>query len=276
MSNLSLQQGPLLHELCSYGASCLRFRGPAQPLEGDYVAFLGGTETFGRFVRRPYPDLVHDQIAQTGVNLGVVHAGPEAFLEDPGISEICAGARLTVIQIMGAGALSGPHYRVHPRRNDRIVEVLPLLRGMFETVDFSEHDFLRHLLHDCAEASPRRFRILVDALCQAWVARMQALISAIPGEVLLFWFADRVPPKAQSYALEREPLFVTAPMIDKLHGARVSCLELPASLDALGEGTAEMYYDPREFTAAHTQLGQLAHLEAAQALVGRINALLQK
>ena len=42
---------------CRYGQSKLLFRGPRRRLEGAYVAAIGGTETYGKFVPDPYPAL---------------------------------------------------------------------------------------------------------------------------------------------------------------------------------------------------------------------------
>ena len=43
--------GALDYFPCRYGRSRVLFRGPRRPLDVPYVAFLGGTETYGRFLR---------------------------------------------------------------------------------------------------------------------------------------------------------------------------------------------------------------------------------
>ncbi|MGB3314802.1 MAG: DUF6473 family protein, partial [Albidovulum sp.] len=43
---------------CRYGQSKLLFRGPRRKLDGAYAAVLGGTETYGKFVAEPFPNIV--------------------------------------------------------------------------------------------------------------------------------------------------------------------------------------------------------------------------
>jgi hypothetical protein len=68
---------------CRYGKSRLVFRGPRRKLTGAYVTVVGGTETYGKFVARPYADLLEEHIGMTVVNFGAVNAGVDVFLSDP-------------------------------------------------------------------------------------------------------------------------------------------------------------------------------------------------
>ena len=43
---------------CRYGRSKLLFRGPRRDLTAPYAAVLGGGETYGKYVARPFPALV--------------------------------------------------------------------------------------------------------------------------------------------------------------------------------------------------------------------------
>jgi hypothetical protein len=52
-------------------------------------------------------------------NLGLVNAGIDVFINEPMIQDFCAGAVVTVIQVLGAANMSNRFYAVHPRRNDR-------------------------------------------------------------------------------------------------------------------------------------------------------------
>ncbi|MCX7286420.1 MAG: DUF6473 family protein, partial [Rhodobacterales bacterium] len=68
--------GALDYSPCCYGQSRSVFRGPSRDLSGDYVAILGGSPTFGKYVALPYPDLVERATGCPVVNLGVQHGGP--------------------------------------------------------------------------------------------------------------------------------------------------------------------------------------------------------
>ena len=134
------------YSVCTYGNSKVQFRGPRCDLSGSYVACLGGTETFGKFLPDPYPALLRDVLGVPTANLGCVNAGIDVFLNEPAITDVAAGARVTVVQIMGAQNLSNRFYTVHPRRNDRFVHAAPGLRALYRDIDFTEFHFTRHLL----------------------------------------------------------------------------------------------------------------------------------
>ncbi|MFT7106724.1 MAG: hypothetical protein ACJAVT_001245 [Yoonia sp.] len=50
---------------CRYGALRMLFRGPRKRLNQPYLAFVGGTETYGKFIGKPYLALVENAMRQT-------------------------------------------------------------------------------------------------------------------------------------------------------------------------------------------------------------------
>ena len=62
--------GALDYFPCRYGTSRLLFRGPRRMLDRPYVALLGGTETYGKYVPQPYPALIEAETGLRMVNLG--------------------------------------------------------------------------------------------------------------------------------------------------------------------------------------------------------------
>ena len=81
-----------------------------------YCAVIGGSETYGKFVERPYPDLLQDMTGFPVVNLGCANAGADVFALDETVMDICKNAEITVIQLTGAQNISNRYYSVHPRR----------------------------------------------------------------------------------------------------------------------------------------------------------------
>ena len=67
------------YRLCECDGSRLAFRGPKRSLDEPFVAALGGTETFGKFVPRPYVDRLEDKLEMPYLNLGFMSAGLDAF-----------------------------------------------------------------------------------------------------------------------------------------------------------------------------------------------------
>ena len=123
-------RGGLDYQYCHYGSSRLLFRGPAAKTEGPYVAALGGSTTFGKFVTQPWPVLLEKVTGLRTVNLGCMHAGATAFVDDPTLISICSHARATVLQITGAHCLDNSYYSLHPRRNDRFIDATTKLGSM--------------------------------------------------------------------------------------------------------------------------------------------------
>ena len=194
---------------CRYGTSRTLFRGPAKSLDGDYVAVLGGTEAYGRFVASPFPDLIEQRLKRTIVNFGCINAGLDVFVQDPVVMRACKGAWLTVVQVIGAQNMSNRFYAVHPRRNDRFLRASKRMTEIWPEVDFTEIHFTRHLLSVLRATSPEQFDMLRDELSEAWSARMRSLARELGGRVVLLWMSDRAPDDAGDLTTETGPLFVT-------------------------------------------------------------------
>ena len=185
--------GALDYHICHYGASRLPFRGPRQHPQGRYIVALGGTETFGRFVPRPWPDRLAALTGLQTINLGCANAGIDSFLGDPDVLAMLGGAAVTVVQVMGAQNLSNSYYSVHPRRNDRFLGPTPLMRQVFPDLDFTEFHFTRHLLSALADRAPDRFAVLQAELRRVWLTRMRDLLARAGGRRIVLWMADHPP-----------------------------------------------------------------------------------
>lgn len=219
------------YDLCRYEGTKLLFRGPPKSFDVPYVAALGGTETFGPFVKDPYPSLLEDWLGKPVVNLGVRQAGVSLFAAERWVLEVASGADVAILQIMGAGNMSNRLYSVHSRRNDRFLAVSPALKDMFPSVDFTEFSFIRHLLQSLSDQSQTAFQIMVEELRFAWLQRMRRILSMIETDVVLLWMSDRSPSAPSSWPQGPEPLFVTKTMIDELAGDVASTVEVVAGTE---------------------------------------------
>jgi len=259
--------GALDYVPCRYGKSKLLFRGPKRKLDGTYVAVLGGTETYGRYVAKPYPALAEQALGQTVVNLGTVNAGVDVFVNDQSVLDACSHAAVTVIQVMGAPNMSNRFYAVHPRRNDRFLRASNLLKTIYRDVDFTEFNFTRHLLAALELASPDRFAMVEMELKEAWVARMKTLVSKIDSKVVLLWLSDHTPDDAADHAGEgTDPLFVDRQMLLEVQPYVSALVEVVASPDDLAQGYRGMVFSDLDEPAARGMLGTVAHARAAHAL----------
>lgn len=269
-----LGAGALDYAPCRYGNSRVLFRGPQRRLDAPYVAFLGGTETYGKFIKTPFPALVESSLGINCVNFGISNAGVDVLLNEPVILEAASGAAATVLQVVGAHNLSNRFYTVHPRRNDRFLHASPIMSSVFPEVDFAEFHFTRHMLNSLYRVSPERFAVVQNELQEAWMARMRLLCRKMRGPIFLLWFADHAPSEniASDVALiaDSEPLFVTREMIDDLRARLAGYVEVVASPAALSKGTEGMVFSEMEHVAASRLMGPSAHGEAGQFVFGAL------
>ena len=259
--------GSLDYYPCRYGKSRLMFRGPRRDLDLSYVATLGGTETYGKFVPEPFPALIESETGLRTVNLGCINAGLDVYLKDPDILHVAGRARVTVVQIVGAQNLTNRFYAVHPRRNDRFLHASPLLRTIFREVDFTEFNFTRHMLQTLQTVSVDKFEVLAEELRAAWVARMKALLAALPCKSVILWIGTAAPPTPGRRAdLSHDPLLVDAEMISAVRPHATSYVEVLASAEALQRGTEGMAFSELDRPAAMGLPGPARHREIAKAL----------
>ncbi|MGX9356727.1 DUF6473 family protein [Roseobacteraceae bacterium S113] len=259
---------------CRYGASRLTFRGPRRKLDGDFVAVLGSTETYGKFIEDPFPNLVENHLSTRVVNFGCINAGVDAFAQDPVILEAANEASAVVVQLMGAQNMSNRLYRVHPRRNDRFVNASSLLKAVYREVDFTEFHFTRHMLSTLRNIDAQRFEMVREELKQAWRARMSLLVSQINKPVFLLWFANHFPPQPSDVD-DLDPMFVDASMIEDIAPKTAGCIEVVSSAAARQEGVLRMRFDPMDRAAADEQLSVMAHEEAAEKLSLALSSVLK-
>ncbi len=264
------------YSVCRYGNSKVQFRGPRCDLSEQYVACLGGTETFGKFVPDPYPALVQGRLGVAMANLGCVNAGIDVFLNEPAIADVAAGAKVTVLQILGAQNLSNRYYTVHPRRNDRVVHAAPGLKALYRDIDFTEFHFTRHLLGALARKSPERFEVVAEELRTAWISRMKLLLARLSSNTLLLWVANHAPaPRRQTnLLLQNDPLLVDTEMLATIRPYATDYLQVVGSPMAQLNGLRGMAFAEFDRPAAAEVLGPGVHHEVAQSLAPVLRAMM--
>ena len=257
----------LNHEVCRYGTSRLLVRGPRVRPAPPYTVFVGGTETFGRFVARPFPARLGAELRLKAVNLGCINAGLDAFAEDKALLALIAGAETTVVQVLGAANLSNEFYSVHPRRNDRFIAATPALRALYPEVDFTQFSFTRHLLSTLEARCPARFATLAGALKDRWRVQMHRLLAEAGGRRVLLWIAPAPPPaRAASVAEAPDPLLVDRGMIAEFGARADEIVQVIPTAAARAAGLEGMVFTEFEAHVAARTINAATHAEIAQAL----------
>jgi len=268
-------RGVLDYAPCRYADARIDFRGPERPLDLPYVAFLGGTETYGKFVPRPYPDLVEEQTGYAAVNLGCVNGGIDTYLSEPSLLDLASGAEAAILQVIGAHNLSNRFYRVHPRRNDRFLSASKLLSTAYPDVDFTDFAFTRHMLGSLRATSLSRFEPIVEELKHVWVARMIRLVERIETRTILLWVGAERPGAALEDASDprANPLFVTRGMVEQVARRTSAYIEVVAGAENRATGTRGMAFTELEAPAAAVLPGPSVHEDIAKALRPALSGL---
>ncbi|MEM9966976.1 MAG: DUF6473 family protein [Pseudomonadota bacterium] len=276
MTFVSLRPESLDYALCRYGTSKLLFRGPRQLSQDPYIAFLGGIETYGRFVRSPFPSQIEEALGRPCLNLGQVGAGVDVFLHDPFVAQVLKEAKVIVVQAMGVQGQSNAFYTVHPRRNDRITALRPALHDLFDRADFTDVHYTRHLLESLCSLSSEGFTTVQAHLQAVWVKQMQSLLTQIAGVSIVLWInnhASRESPASEEPFFCRDPLFVRPGMIAKIAPYATEVLQVDISSAARSAIASGMIYGAAEEVEAAQLMNAQAHEEVAQALLKYLKSM---
>lgn len=273
MTYSGLAEGGLNYFPCRYGTSKLLFRGPRRRLDGRYVAVVGGTEAYGKYVERPFPDLLEDHVGLPVVNFGAVNAGIDVFSADETVLSACSGARVVVLQAMGAHNLRNRFYSVHQRRNDRFLRASPLLRVLYPEVDFTEFAFTRHLIQTLHGTDPARFAAVREELQAAWLGRMETFLDSVRAPVVLLWMAERRPADPSDLQKPSDPLFVGDALIEAVRPRLAGIVEAVPSAAARATGPTGLVCTDLEAPAAAEVPNPAVHAEAAAAVAQGLRGL---
>lgn len=222
-----------VYQTYRFGRARQLYRGPQPDLDAPYIACIGGSETFGKFVDRPYADCLSARLGMTVANFGTPGAGPTFFLRDPVLLETLSRATLCVVQIGAGWANSNRLYAVRKRRNERLSGVSEMLKLMYPELELDKFRYVQKMLGKMYSVDATRFRMVEHEIRAAWVARMSELLDQIETRKALFWFSERAPEEERADLPPEQrlaPAFIDAGMLGALEGradARIDCVVPP-------------------------------------------------
>lgn len=244
-------------------------------LDGPYLTFLGGTAFYGKYAHSAIADQVEDATDLACVNLGILNAGVDA-MKAPELVSVANGGCCTVVEVVGAQNLTNQFYRVHPRRNDRLVSTTRLFRQVFPEIDLSEVHFTRHLLRQIQTMAPNRYETVIEELRSAWVEGMADLLSRLNGPKVLMWIspqsggdADTDPRAGEG----QEPLFVDVAAIQAVSGFVDALIEVRETPQITAQGLAGMAFPEVEERAAQVVPRGALLAQSAMALLDPLQDL---
>jgi hypothetical protein len=185
------------------------FRGPPVT-SGDYIACVGAAQTFGRFVRAPFPALISCSLGIAALNLGRGGAGPAFHLSNAGIMEYINRARMVIVQVLSGRSQSNSIFSIpgHRVRGTNLVDGRELSADQFYTWLMGEDPVLA--------------RKIVAETRENYVLAMTRLLNAIKPPKVLLWFSVRSPDYQERWELPIErlwgdyPQLVNRPKLDRL------------------------------------------------------------
>lgn len=218
------------------------FRGPIPDLQQPYIACIGGAQTMGRFVHRPYPEQLAEQLDLPCLNLGLGGAGPRYALSPP-VLGLLQRAQLCVVQMFSGRSASNALFdnskggRNYGRRvsNDAWV---------------SFEDFFKSIM-------VRQDRALLERTVfetrEDYAFYMKALGEVIGKPTVLLWLSRRAPDYQPDWTrqfgiLNHYPQLIDRPTVDAIrpsYAGFVECgepLGLPQKLwrgDRVGGSTQD-------------------------------------
>ncbi len=225
------------------------------------MVFLGGSDTFGRYVERPFPRILEEMTGVTTLNLGMPNGGVDGYLTAPDLLRIASRASVVVVEISGTHGVSNCYYTVHKRRNDRFLRPTVQLRALYPEVDFTEFSFIRHMMGHLRHLCPVRFQTVQAKVQAAWTQRMAELIEAIAAPVILNWVKRQDSAKE-----EMDETGITDEMVQALRPRAASVVISRPSPKVLAEGCDGLIFPMEEAVSAAHALPSAAHWELAQIL----------
>lgn len=175
-----------LYQLPTLGGR--EFRGPPVNTSAPYLAFIGASQTFGRFVPRPFPCLLGTRLGIPVLNLAVGGAGPRHYLARNYL-ELINGAEAVVIQVMSGRSASNSLFD-----NSESGGMIGHVRGEQSTVRADE--FYSRLGQS---SSKPRFEAIVNETRNDYMSSFIQLLRKIVVPKILFWFSRRHPQYAEDY-----------------------------------------------------------------------------
>lgn len=209
------------------------FRGP--PVRGnEYIACVGAAQTFGRFVRNPYPKLLSRIHGIETLNLGRGGAGPAFPLSSSALMDYINGARCVIVQVFSGRSQSNSLFRI----SNYGMHGVNLADGNEASAD----QFYTWLLTQ----NEQLVRDIIVETRRNYLSTMKQLLDNISPPKILFWFSVRHPDYQEKLKMPLQdlwgefPQFVNQTMVDELKdycNAYVECISRRGLPQLLASGT---------------------------------------
>ncbi|AKS46644.1 hypothetical protein SAMN05444287_1761 [Octadecabacter temperatus] len=194
------------------GLPNLALRGPQCELDAaNRISFIGAAQTFGRFVKHPFPQQVGRFLERPVANLGFSGAGAEFYLKRPELMALLATSDTVVVQSMSARSVSAGVFKT--ARNNGVLE---FQTGPCKSESYMAEEAYRIVKTDYGEDALLAQR---KAVQDKWLEQHRELADQISGRKVFLWLSNEAPNDNLDYsrsAIGQFPHMVTGEMVSKL------------------------------------------------------------
>lgn len=171
----------------------------AAPEPPDVVC-IGSAATLGRFVDRPFPQILAETLGAKVGNYGYGGARPETYLAQPGVLQRMASADLTILEFMSARGMENRFFM--PRS---LYDLRVLLRPEWRQHPAFAHlgagaHFIDRIWNPALERIPEEAVAAAAESVEAYERDFVRLAEQARNVVLL-WFSQRAPDEADADAM---------------------------------------------------------------------------
>ncbi len=190
----------------------LRGPRPAGLRAGEYCTALGAAGTFGRFVPRPYPLLLGEEMGLQTLNLGFSGVGP-SFYNDPRNSDLIGlvnRSKFVTIAFFSGRSQSNSLFKTTSYSQEQYI----LKDGQVVPADYAYQQLLD-------KANPETVAKVIAETRERYVAEFLQLLKKITVPKVLLWFSKRSPAYRESSEtlfklLSNFPHLINQEMVDAL------------------------------------------------------------
>ena len=177
-----------------YNFQGLELRGPKLD-NTKYIAYIGASQTFGRYCHEPYPSILGKKLNTGTLNFGIGGKGPSYFLKNQTIIEKVNKAELVIIQVLSGRSISNSVFK----SKDGGLHGVRLIDGKNMRAD----DLFSQLMSgkDKRGLSREFMENLVKESRDNYEIATIDLLKAIKPPKILLWFSMRTPEYKEIYGL---------------------------------------------------------------------------
>lgn len=177
-----------------YDFQGLKLRGPKLD-NNKYIAFIGASQTFGRYCQEPYPNILGKRLNMGILNFGIGGKGPTYFLRNKTILEAVNKADLVIIQVLSGRSIGNSVFG----SMDGGMHGIRLIDGKRMRSDYIFSELINGI--DNRGLSREFMENLVKEIRGNYVAATIELLEAIQPPKVLLWFSTRTPEYKEIYGL---------------------------------------------------------------------------